>query len=302
MKKWMFLFAALLPVLSHAQEFAPLGAQWYYLESYFQPGKGVFQARCDTIMEVHGKMCKRIVTGGSACNTHFNEEIFVYDDGDKKVFFFNPDVNAFELLYDFDPPKDTSWSISIKERTGHIDTVLVVPGTVSYMEVNGHNLRRVNVKYIYRLQRKHGNYIDTIRDTISSSYVEKIGDLRGFLVNVYDLFFFTCDVNFIHYPRCYEDDDIGLYKTEDVTDCTIIATQSPLYPELVIQPNPVHDFLQISIDGDITPDYRIYSLQGRIMGSGSGKKVDFSPYPAGLYMLSLKTEHYGNTYYKIVKE
>ncbi|WP_417352424.1 PKD domain-containing protein [Flavobacterium alkalisoli] len=72
----------------------------------------------------------------------------------------------------------------------------------------------------------------------------------------------------------------------------VLGTNSFVFAETKVYPNPVNGVLTISTDTNI--EYTLYSVLGSVVGSGAMNAgettIDFSGYESGIYMLKLKKE------------
>ena len=184
--------------------FAPQGAEWYFdvfnpwgthpeYERFFVDG--------DTIIQGH--QCS-IITQYFVDTGHEGGE-FVYEE-DNKVYWFNPTLNAFTTLYDFDAEAGESWYCEVASCS-HLVTVDSI-GNVTW---NGHTYRVQWVRFNDDLPAYRGKII------------EGIGYERGLFPSIYvcnglEVF----DAREIEYLRCYIKDDVMLYH-EGEYDCDAIG-------------------------------------------------------------------------------
>ena len=80
-----------------------------------------------------------------------------------------------------------------------------------------------------------------------------------------------------------------------VPDClstTSLNASGPGNEELVLYPNPAHDFIQLNRDLPATAGYRIYDTSGQPISegrvTGSTPRIQLPPLPAGLYVFQLE--------------
>jgi hypothetical protein len=73
---------------------------------------------------------------------------------------------------------------------------------------------------------------------------------------------------------------------QEYRENVIASVSGNEYDELKIFPNPVEDFLTIT-SKEITGDYYVRDLSGRILLTGSGNKIDVSTLKAGYYLLAI---------------
>ncbi|MEX1001650.1 MAG: T9SS type A sorting domain-containing protein [Crocinitomicaceae bacterium] len=93
---------------------------------------------------------------------------------------------------------------------------------------------------------------------------------------------------------CIAEDDNGCL---DTTDCItvsdpVVGLQLSAHDNFEVFPNPVKNELYVTVIGTIPQKYKIYSLTGQLIGSGSVKenKIDFSDLKPGQYILKVILE------------
>ncbi|MEL7005746.1 MAG: T9SS type A sorting domain-containing protein, partial [Bacteroidota bacterium] len=79
-----------------------------------------------------------------------------------------------------------------------------------------------------------------------------------------------------------------LMEVPDEDEQIVLSTSNEdIIDQLSIYPNPTVSelFIQSNLD---SPDYQIYDQKGLVVSTGSGKKVDVSTIPAGVYFLKVE--------------
>ncbi len=286
-----------------SQEWAPVGAKWYYDITHAWSGNIEYRMlSCDSTVLFKGVMCQRIRNNHCACNNYFCEnKIYMYEV-DSKVFFYNPDVDTFQLLYNFNSAIGESWVISY----GVLDTVVVRVDSIGSVLINGHSLRKLYVTYRYNFS----GWWDHLGDhdgsyEVKSVVIEKLGDVE-LLINIDDPGLSVCDMDYIHHLRCYEDEEIGLYSTGIRPECRYTYVWEPdniiqESADFKIFPNPVQDKLSIKSNLWEEISYEIYNIQGLMIQNGTTHIIDFSCLPNGVYFLRLMAQDCIIKTFKIVK-
>ena len=82
-----------------------------------------------------------------------------------------------------------------------------------------------------------------------------------------------------------------LEKTLDISSYPIPE------PEFTLYPNPVSGTLYIESQTGITPEVKIYSIQGELLINIKDNRIDFSSYPSGIYIAKINGKSH-----KIVKQ
>jgi hypothetical protein len=269
-----------------SQEWAPVGAEWYYDISYTYPGYDYHRIYCDTIMEIKGIDCKRINIDYCACNNHFCDKLYTYDSNDT-VFFYNSDIDTFQILYDFSATPGDSWIINPKYHPEKTDSVIVYVDSVGYEYLNGYNLKRLYVTYTYI--DFWGE--DEMGDLIEKSFITEVLGDNNLIINITDPSIGLCDMQFIHSLRCYEDSNFGFYSTNLRDSCTYSSFRTTLEMitdhQIKIYPNPAASYLIIDIDMNIDFKFEMYNSVGQLVKADSRQRVDLDNFPSGLYLIRI---------------
>ena len=200
-------------IRSDQQEFAPIGAEWYYNERFAFSGDIdfiKFTSEKDTV--IHGKTCKKITKRHKIDCYDRPDTEFLYS-GNDTVYFFDPAFNEFQNLYVFNSAPNDSRIIKIKDETQEIDTITIRVDSVSTKQINGQNLKALHVTY--------DKNDEIYPETYSSTIIEKIGDVK-YMFNWYPWSQIVCNANWTDGLRCYQDSEIGLYSTGIVDSCDYI--------------------------------------------------------------------------------
>lgn len=171
MKKLLFTITLIISTISfYGQEFAPVGAEWYYNEQFAFAGDInyiKFTSEKDTL--IFGENCKKITKRHKLiCNNRPNTEyLFTRND---TVFFLDTAFNEFQILYDFSANPTNSWIIKIKDEFQIIDTLTITVDSISTTQINGQNLKTLYVTYVNDDQNMPQIYPSVI--------IERIGDIN----------------------------------------------------------------------------------------------------------------------------
>ena len=245
MKKTLIAFIIAFPSLLFTQNFAPIGAEWYYTEYHAFSQRITFlhiASVRDTV--INGKNCSVLENnGGLACN-FYNERDFVYEE-DSIAYFYSPIVDDFQILYNLKAKKDSSWRVIYQVEDFLIDTLLVTVDSVRVVEINGFELLAFDVTY-------RSLNSDNPNSVYASTIVERIGD-------VYYLFHYlsmaegiVCDGNYSGGLRCYMDNDFGFYSTGIADSCTYVyvtnINEHAALQGLQVSPNPFSSSSSLSYE------------------------------------------------------
>jgi len=287
-----------LTYISYAQEWSPLGAEWYYDVTHnFSGNIDYLKVYCDSSVNIKGIDCKRINIDYCACNNHFCQKLYTYDRNDT-VFFYNPDIDTFQILYNFTALQGDSWIIITKDYDESYDTIVVQVDSVKSTVINGKILKKLYVTYNYL------NFHDPLPDTLKegSKIIETLGDLE-FLINIFDRFYAMCDGAYIHLLRCYEDTILGFYSTGLRDSCTYeyvwTSIDNKQFSEpLKIYPNPTTGIITITSNKVDNIHYEIYDARGLLFEKGIETEIDLSDFKPGIYHLRITLD---NKYYRTIK-
>ncbi|MCB8994123.1 MAG: T9SS type A sorting domain-containing protein [Bacteroidales bacterium] len=300
MKTKISFFLILIPCFSFGQEWSPIGAQWYYDITYaFAPTIDYHRVYCDSVVRIDNIECKKINIDYSACNNHFSNKLYTYDRNDT-VFFYNPDIKAFEILYDFNSQQGDYWFISTRYGED-IDTVKIQVDSVGAFEINDKILKRLFITYNYKNFMGSGySYKE------SSSTLQVLGDME-FLINITDRRIALCDMDFISDLRCYSDSNLGSYTTGLRDSCNYRYTGNSVNSnqklnDINVFPNPFKDKFQISTSSYEGIQFELFSSTGRMIKAGIETEIDMTLFPDGIYFLKLETGLNHFKTFKLIKQ
>lgn len=284
MKKYLlFIFLLCLIKTSFTQnEWAPVGAKWYYNDATYFPFNNPYILTClkDTI--INGNTCKKMQINNNMTNYNY-----LYENNNR-IFQYNSNINQFTVLYDFNKNVGETWNIITNSI---IDTFSVIVDSINYLTINNDSFK---VQYI--------SSQDMLWD-FNGLTIEKIGNIT-FMFPQYGLADFH-----IGPLRCYEDSNIVYNRTNYSCDTSFIYTdvRDMIFKnKIIIYPNPCTNYFTINLISNIQ-NYLNYILFNQV-----GLKikedyvynneilVDISDLPKGIYILKLKLDKYFLTK-KIIK-
>ena len=271
-----------------AQNFAPVGAKWYYTQYEFT-GSGVgftwFESVKDTI--VNGRACRKLEWGGNPCAWPSQ---FVYDSNDS-VFFYHSQRDEFCFLYDFGASIGDIWTVY---HLGQDSTVLLVD-SVGTALIDGISLRVIHTSIVNQWE----NFWQ-----FSGTMTEKIG--ADYLFPVIGV----CDP----VPgelRCYQDSVLsfhqGPYECDEVVT-SVLSTD--VENELRVYPNPTSDACHLRFPpswaaaGTVSIDV-VNSIVATVLSTAVSPKqgtatIGVGHLGPGLYTIRLRTSGQQHAYLKLV--
>lgn len=300
--KNLLITASFLMILTSiaAQDFAPIGAKWYYTEQFAFSGDISYlwiESTGDTIIK--DKNCRILENNGGLACAFGNEKDFVYYE-DSTAYFYVPAIDSFQVLYDLRAEKDSSWTVVFQIDSGlPFDTLEVSVDSVSTVIINSKEFKKLHVTYNYVKNSWGQNYTGEI--------IERIGDIY-YLFHLYTQES-LCDVNYSGGLRCYEDEYLGFYSTGIADSCTYEYEWTGIDNKntnsiFKIYPNPTTDIIEIKCK--IQSDYKIvlFDVTGYIILSedkSGDSSLNLSGLSNGVYILQVIKKDRIYSKMKIVK-
>jgi len=252
--------------ISFSQNWAPIGSQWHFSEQFFwgypiSEDYIMIESVKDTVF--NGKSCTKLVKRHNPdCGGRPDFE-YMYSENNK-VFFWDFDLDKYQVLYDFDMITGDSLIIEIFDENNDVDTIVVYVDSTAQTEINGivKKLQFVTYSFIFD---------DFTPGEYNSVITESIGD-NMYMFNFVPEFLQACDGNFSTGLRCYYDETVGLFDTGIAPYCTYIEYVSVdnIPKEQFVSIFPIPSNGKINIDSKLDSDlnYHIMDLSGKIISSG----------------------------------
>lgn len=286
MRNLTLLFLFFCGTFAFSQEWAPIGATWYYTRTSVFPNipahSNKYEVTGDTLIQ--GKLCRKIEKQFQMTNDRPLVE-YTYEENDT-VFFYDDAFSEFQILYDFNADSSDYWDIKVYDvfDPGDIDTIRVIVVNVDSININGFWLKELKVQSVGFDECNGVGYT-------GFSIIETIGDPGG----LFNFQSFDCATN--EYPyysglRCYDDTIIGHYETTGINgECELIVGMNEIQKsEIGIYPNPASDFTIVKGIEKSSYTVQIYSIGGRLIleeNSESGEVLDISKLDSGSYILKI---------------
>lgn len=292
-KVFLILFQFFLASVGIAQNFAPVGAEWYYSEDevFAPPGYESFLhvvVLKDTLIQ--GKSCSKLDCDWLCWNPGGIQYVYSNEDS---VFIFDPAFDDFKLIYAFRALAGDSIIIPVLDLDdGVIDTVVLTIDSTSFITIN--NIQLAHQFVTYFVHDSFPGYNGTFY--YHSEIFETIGD-KEFIFNFPVQASLICDANFSRGLRCYDDNYIGHYETGIAPTCTYtsVSVKEPYVDSLVLYPNPTSDYLRIKNLPINSDKIELLDNLGQIIRSYyPNSELNLEGVPNGLYFLriTLKNEDY----------
>lgn len=300
--RFLLLFV-LIPITNsiYGQDFAPVGATWYYSQHYaFSGNIDYFKIESDKDTVIDDKNCKKLVMNYAPGCTGRGSEEYVYQD-DSVIYFYDTDFNEFQVLFNLKANKHSSWYIKLMDYDQEVDTLLVYVDSTENIEINSKNLKKLYINYA-------GTHNGDTLIQYNSQILGTIGDTY-FLFNLYPIWSGACDMDYSGGLRCYSDEFIGNYETGIADSCNysyvwtdVNALQSG--HEIQIFPNPTTGKVSIISGSNNLLNIRIQDLSGKVLFSQymiSETQINISDFQTGLYILTVETDNDKKRVERIVK-
>jgi hypothetical protein len=309
-KMFLIKMGLLLSVcVSFAQdEWAPIGAKWFYsVTTDGPPALVMFTSIDDTLIQ--NKICRKfeILDIFHSQKSHWEHFIdtatsyayFYFEDS--SVFHYDK-VGYFYKLYDFSiSPGDT---VLVRDNSFPGDFSYTrfeyVVDSISHMMISGKDFRVFHTSPTERADYSFSNFVE------SFPVIERIGSTGNFFGT--SIYIAISSSN--RFLRCYMDQDLS-YRSElwnDTLSCDYfnynLTVNPQIKPSVKVFPNPFTESLQVNLESDRYDFVRIIDLTGRIFHEAkivsTNFTVDLSPFPEGIYILSISSSKY-NFRQKILK-
>ena len=290
MKTLISVFLVILSFNITAQEFAPVGAEWYYgmeHDSWFDNSQSIYFNRIvsekDTL--VNSKNCKKIVKDFSSIHNDRPLIEYIYTSNDT-VFFYDENFDKFQILYVFNLSVNDSWQVEILSYDMNIDTITATIDSIYTIQINSNNLQTYNVTYSIESEFNKRSY--------SSTFIETIGDVNNmFNFEYYDI---VCGGSWSTGLRCYEDSVFGYYQRNTSIACdyeySTVGINELKNNSFTIFPNPTADFVLIETEYDKNLEIEFIDIKSNFLFSQNlkkGKQINVSHLGKGVYFLRLKS-------------
>lgn len=258
-----------------------MGAKWTYGIGYaFSPGVSyvTWEVKADTL--VSGQWCRVIQREGNAF-ADFSSEIYAYEDSGR-VFWYNPTLQDFSILYDFNAMPSDTWSISIDTCT-----FLATVDSVGTVTLNGQVLRSIHIT-------------TTPIEAFSGVIIEGIGHINHFIPEYpYSCLGLIYDADYYNGLRCYEDTVIGFVDFGIAPSCDYMTVGIPecvcAVPEFRFYPNPASGTVNLIAVGKIEADeVCLFDITGRMvyrddfMPRSAGHSIPLHGLSSGIYLAELR--------------
>ena len=284
MKKLLLLSLFMIAhFISNAQEWAPIGTEWYYTHLYWWTPDIDFNhwvSAKDTT--INGQHCRIIEKTHFACDLRPYRN-FMYGEN-RRIYFFNERTENFEVLYDFNLEAGDSLKIPnwLDESLGfefEPDTIIYLVDSTSTFAWNDSTYIK---QYI-------SHYIPYWGEYEYFTAIENIGGTN----QMFNYSPGICDGEYDGPLRCYNSPETGLINFGTVA-CDYTPVEKVIAdPKIRVFPNPVTDQLLVNLNSElhVKLEFKIYDYSGKWVHAGvidgTSNPIDLSRLSSGIYMLRL---------------
>lgn len=312
MIKKVLAFLILVPAFVSGQDWAPVGAKWYYDHDYgLPPYLTVIESVGDTVLL--NKSCRVLVNneidelmrpdGSYYWDTICISRNYIYSSNDT-VYHYNEFDSTFYPLYLLNI--NTNDTILIRDQTipctqndYFCSRFEYVVDSVSSMSVQGNNL-----KMIYNSATSTSNWMfNRMFEGEALPIVDRIGSLKYFF-GVARMFTLEGGIKCL---RCYVDSLISYKSANWTNDCDYLrplhdpaSVQDDKDKDFAVYPNPFNSFINISNDTPI--EYELFDSYGRLLLKGNEKAVNTTAIKEGIYILKIQVGKSVIKTFKIAKQ
>ncbi len=301
MKKTLFILITLLPFLTIGQNWAPVGATWYYgFSVWTNAGYYKIENVGDTTIltnQVHAFQCNKLQ------KTHYNKNLvtqtidtvvigteYTYSDNDKVYIYKH---HQFYTLYDFSAQIGDTWIVPEISRYDGCDSIGTIRvDSIGTMTINTENLRYICVSLLDTMQKWGWK----------AKIVEKVGPIKSYSSYPYAYLFPQkfdyCGMILDEYIeggnfRCYSDNSSFSYSPELAPACdfiTSVNTLDEISAKITIFPNPSNGSFKVYFDNLSIKDVIISDLIGKTIQQYHSIKqsnVEINNLSTGTYIITL---------------
>ena len=301
MKKIYFIsFFVLQTLVMCAQDFAPIGAKWYYSRPYVDENNFefvIFEPVKDTV--INNKNCREIDITNSTNLGSISSKEYIYQNGGS-VFYYNS--GSFFLLYNFSANEGDTIIVHNEKFKGtggflHNDTIQLFKYKI--VEIDSINISGVWLKR-QKIEPIESGVWGFVFGGVDSYIYEKLGSL-GYFFGRFGTFTTQESMGLL---RCYSDLSVTYenpdwaYSCDYITDINMVK----LGKNVKIFPNPSEKIISI-ISDELIDRIVITDITGNIVkiinNKGKCFAINIESFKSGVYFMKIKFNK--NNYYQTTK-
>ncbi|MDX9749943.1 MAG: hypothetical protein RBT71_02555 [Flavobacteriales bacterium] len=210
------VFSLFAVALQAQTPFAPVGAQWTYMQGHFggpDSTIAVYQVVSDTVLQ--GRTCSRVTTTEGWFGCH--EVVDHLSTSNDSTFYFNEDQQQFHLLFRWNAVPGDTWSTPIGQG-GASDTLDWTVSDTGHVVIGGSVLRTLTVGQTSRQ--------NTLYCPLGGVITEQLGGSAPFTWA-----FGACDAEIFTGLRCYQE---NIFPMPEPPPPPPIFWLNPLYAQCAL--------------------------------------------------------------------
>ncbi len=296
----LLLTASCRLLTAQTNNFAPVGAKWWYgyNDGWFGSGYWILESVGDTLIE--GVTCRRISVTEfivdetipfDDVDTFYLDDFYIYEDSG---VVYNYLMDTFFVLYDYNAVVGSQWMVGGEYWDG-CDTVgMVQVDSITTATINGFELKQM--------------YTSSVDDDYWNFYTNPISERLGAFTFLYAVPIECFIDHEVNGPlRCYYDNEFGYYMVDSTVACDWVLNTENLTQssDILVSPNPFSEIVHLTNIPINNYDYcSIFNAQGALIQTLSIETttldLNLSKLPSGCYILSLQGQNTITTQ-KIIK-
>ncbi|MFN3529717.1 MAG: T9SS type A sorting domain-containing protein [Bacteroidia bacterium] len=290
--KHLFFCLMLCSTATLAQNFAPVGAKWYYDSSLggATPRFGayrLYEVTKDTL--INGQSCRLIKQSRHAVSGMQNlADVYVYEANDT-VFYYHTTLQRFSPLYMLNVQVGDTLTFDVPAEFPAFDPAQThwqaVADSIVPLVIAGDTVRSF---YTTSLVDNNFNFTPY---GFHGPYLEKIGST--FLLTPQPL---TIIPEWDGGLRCYEDAALSVNLMQVACDFLTASSvaENRLLQQVRFFPNPAQSELRLENNNQQEVTYELHDVQGRLLLAGQlqpgSQSLGLQGFQAGMYLLQFRSE------------
>jgi hypothetical protein len=282
MKTLNTILLSLSMLITTAQNWALSSSEWRYNFSTLS-GQGFIEVTVAGDTTINNIVCRKLnkklfqqnAFTGNTQSYNIGEEYTYEDNGLVYIRY----LGLFDTLYNFNALPGTKWDVP---GTTPVENICNTTATITVIDtetisINGNNVKSLIVDYAYK---NSGTFL--LRDTI----IERVGSIRQY-ISPWDICLSTVDANEGGELRCYNDVEIGEYKHNFYSNCTVvIGVESENKNAISLYPNPTMNSFIIKDETSSVNKICVLDIFGKLLSEKHLETIiDISDFPDAVYFV-----------------
>ncbi len=273
------------------QEWAPLGATWYYDQLQFSVHKDRSFIKYTVIGDttIEDTSVKEFEQTFTAYLSQYDSIIITKDTChlariDDVVYFYDKNSGSFKFIYDYSAEPGDTLSVWCSQGDTSIE---VRVDSISSININGFELKKFYVRSTF----PQDCYMD-------GEIIENIG-WTGFMFPQHSI----ADPPIGGPLRCYSDPIIGDFQISE-KDCDfIVPTIDSKFSGVNIYPNPCREVVWVEDRNSDINKINIVDIDGRVIRHAQlvSSQIDLGDLSVGVYFIRIVTKEGTIVYRKLIK-